>query len=151
MNHSQISFSTGIGLAIFSTILFGGSTVLGIFLSIKAIMKPSQGYLLSFLSALILFAVYYFLLFWTTIKVPNRQTLELTTKTVFGSKTKRYENITKVKLFHVPKGGYAIRIYQQGVKDYAFKGGFSHKNAKALADLFHKTDLPLETKLFQER
>lgn len=148
---SQISFSTGIGLTIFMTILLGSGAVLNIILGVKSIIKPSSAILTGVLVTVVLFAIYYFLLFWTIIKVPNQQTLEVTTKTVFGSKTIRYENITKVRLYKQPRGGYALHIHQTGVDKPAFKGGLSYKNAKKLVPFFQGTGLPFETKLFQRK
>lgn len=92
-----------------------------------------------------------FLLFWTTVKVYDDKTMEVTTKTIFGSKTYRYKDITKIKLYHVPKGGYAIRVYQAGVEKPRFNGSFGYKNAQQLVAFFQKTSLPFETKLFQKK
>jgi len=151
MNYPQISFSTGVGITFFSTLLFGGGALLSIISGIKAVNKPAQSYVTVTLCLLILLIVYYLVLFWTNIKVLDHQTMELTTKAVFGQKTKRYENITKVQLYRTPKSGYALRIYQKDIKNSVFTGGFNYKNAKALANFFPKTALPFETTLFQEK
>lgn len=151
MVQSQISISTGTALSIFFTIFFGSLTILNIFLGIKSLMKPEKVILTIAGLLFVLFMVYCFLLFWTTVKVYDDKTMEVTTKTIFGSKTYRYKDITKIKLYHVPKGGYAIRVYQAGVEKPRFNGSFGYKNAQQLVAFFQKTSLPFETKLFQKK
>lgn len=89
MAQSQISLSTGTTLSIFFTIFFGSLTILNIFLGIKSLMKPEKALLTIAGLLFVLFMVYYFLLFWTTVKVYDNKTMEVTTKTIFGSKTYR--------------------------------------------------------------
>lgn len=150
MNYPQVSFSTGVGITIFSTLVFGGGAILSAVSGIQAPEKPTQSYWTVVLCLLILFIIYYLVLFWTTIKVLDQQTLELTTKTVFGRKTQHYENITKVELYRMPKGRYALRIYQKEMGGSVFTGGFSYKNAKTLVRFFSETKLPFQTELFQK-
>jgi len=150
MNHPHISLTNGMGISILLTILLTLGSILNIYLATQSIAKPAQAILMVVVSVAILGGIYTSFPRWTTIQVPNPHTIIWTSKTLYGSKIKHYENITQIKLHH-PKGGYALRIYQKGSEDYAFKGGWGSKEAQAMVDLFRKAGLPLETEYFQEK
>jgi len=150
MNHPQISLTNGMGISILLTILLTLGSILNIYLATQSIAKPAQALLMVVVSAIVLGVTYTSFPRWTTIQVPNSHTIIWTTKTLYGTKIQHYNNISKIKLSH-PKGGYALRIYQQEEKDYAFRGGFGKLEAQAMVDLFRGNQLPLKTEYFQEK
>ena len=150
MNHSQISLTNGLGISIFLTVLLGLGTILNIYLATQSLAKPTTAVFMFVGSMLFLGFSYTSYPRWVTIKVLNSNTIEWTTKTLYGTKTERYENITKIKLYH-PKGGYAFRIYQKRKEDNAFKGGLGKQDAQVIVDLLRRKQLPLQTEYFQEK
>lgn len=136
------------GISILLTILLVLGSILNVYLASQSIAKPAQAVLMVVVSIIVLGVTYTSFPRWTTIEVSNPHTIVWTTKTLYGSKIKHYDNITKIKLHH-PRGGYALRIYQKGNEDYVFKGGWGSKEAQAMVDLFRQTKLPFETEYFQ--
>lgn len=151
MEHPQVSFSTGMGLTIFFTLFLGSAMIFNIILGIKSILKSSTVLLTVGAVSVLLLMIYYFLLYWTTIKVADHQTMELNTKTIFDTQTIRYENITRLQLDYRGKKGYVLVIHQAGKDAPTLQRGFSNKNARKMANFFYQTKLPFETQLFQKK
>ncbi len=150
MNHSQISLTNGMGISIFLTVLLGLGTILNIYLATQSLTKLPQAIFILVCSVVILGFIYMSFPRWITIRVVNSTTIEWTTKTLYKTKIEHYENITKIKLHH-PRGGYALRIYQKGKENQAFKGGLGKQDAQTIVDLLRENQLPLQTEYFQEK